>query len=69
MTSLFPSILPGKDGEFVDDSYTEGELSDMDGNELQSLAAAHPTDEVNGRSTAEEIREALEGEERVEVDG
>jgi len=69
MTSLFPSIIPGSDDEFVDDSYTESELADMDGRELQSLAAAHPTDEVNGRSTAAEIRDALEGKERVEVDG
>jgi len=69
MTTLFPSIIPDSDDEFVDDSYTESELADMDGRELQSLAAAHPTDEVNGRSTAAEIRDALEGKERVEVDG
>jgi hypothetical protein len=37
----------------------------MDGNELQSLAAEHPTDEVNGHSTAAEIREALDGKQRV----
>ena len=67
MTSLFPSILPGND-EFVDDAYTEGELDDMNGNELQSLAAEHPTDEVNGKSKADEIREALIGKERVGAD-
>jgi hypothetical protein len=39
----------------------------MDGRELQSLAAEHPTDEVNGRSTADEIRDALEGKERVDA--
>jgi hypothetical protein len=60
------TLIPDGD-EFVDDSYTEGELAEMDGRELQSLAAAHPTDEVNGRSTADEIREALESKERVEV--
>jgi len=65
-TTIFPSIIPdGDDEAFVDDSYTESELAGMDGNELQSLAAEHPTDEVNGHSTAEEIREALEGAERV----
>jgi len=66
MTDVFPSILPtGSDDEFVDDSYTESELADMDGRELQSLAAAHPTDGVNGKSTADEIRDALEGAERL----
>lgn len=69
MTSLFPSILPSRDDKFVDDSYTEGELDAMDGNTLQSIAARHPSEDVNGHSTADEIRAALEGEERVEVDG
>lgn len=64
-TRVFPSIIPDSDEEFVDDAYQRDELEDMDGNELQSLAAEHPTDEVNGRSTASEIRDALEGAERV----
>lgn len=64
-TRVFPSILPGSDEEFVDDAYNADELASMDGNELQSLAAEHPTDEVNGRSTADEIREVLKGKERV----
>jgi len=34
---VFPSILPGKDKEFVDDSYTEQELERMDGNGAKSL--------------------------------
>jgi len=63
MSKLFPSILPDRD--FVDDSYTESELQGMDGRELQSLAAKHPTEEVNGKSKAVDIREALEGKERV----
>jgi len=62
--SVFPSILPNGE-EFVDDSYSAEELDRMDGRELQSLAAEHPTDEVNGKSKKEEIREALEGKERV----
>jgi len=60
------SFIP--DDGFVDDSYTKAELDRLDGNELQSLAAKHPTDEVNGRSTAEEIREVLVGLERVTDD-
>jgi len=63
MSKLFPSILPDRD--FVDDSYTESELQGMDGRELQSLAAKHPTEEVNGKSKAVDIRKALEGKERV----
>jgi len=68
MTTWSHSLIPDGD-EFVDDSYTASELADMDGRELQSLAADHPTDDVNGHSTAEDIRETLEGKERVEVDG
>lgn len=65
--SVFPSIIPGDDDEaFVDDAYTEAELDRLNGNELQSLAAQHPTDKVNGHSTAEEIRDALEGKRRVD---
>ena len=41
--TLWPSILPDEE-EFVDDSYSAEELDRMDGNELQSLAAEHPTD-------------------------
>jgi len=62
--SVFPSILPNGE-EFVDDSYSAEELDRMDGRELQSLAAEHPTDAVNGRDSAEAIRDALEGLERV----
>jgi len=68
MTTWSHSLIPGSDDEYVDDSYTASELADMDGRELQSLAADHPTDDVNGHSTADEIRDALEGKERVEVE-
>jgi hypothetical protein len=63
--SIFPSILPSEDKPFVDNEYSKEELDRLNGNELQSLAAKHPTDEVNGQSPAKEIKEALEGEERV----
>ena len=64
MVTIFPSILP--DGEnFVDDTYSRAELERKDGRELQSLAAAHDTDEVDGNSSADEIRDALTGKLRV----
>jgi len=64
-TTWSRALIPDDDEEFVDDSYSAEELSRLNGNELQSLAAEHPTDEVNGHSTAEEIRDVLEGKERV----
>ena len=45
MVDIFPSIVPGRDEPFVDDEYSAAELDRMDGNELQSLAAKHPTDD------------------------
>jgi len=63
MTKLFPSIIPGED--FVDDSYSRDELERKAWDELRSIAANHPTEEVNGRSDKEEILEALTGAERV----
>lgn len=64
MSDIFPSILPDNE-DFVDDSYTEEELAKMDGNELQSLAAKVESEEINGRSKAEDIRDFLEGHERI----
>jgi hypothetical protein len=64
MVQIFPSILP--DGEsFVDDTYSRAELDRMDGRELQSLAAEHPTDECNGSDKAAEIRDVLVGKQRI----
>jgi len=62
--TVFPSILPSGD-EFVDDSYSRTELDRMDGQELQSLAAKHPSEDVHGRMKAEDIKDGLEGEKRV----
>lgn len=63
--SVFPSILPDTDEPFVDNSYSRAELERMDGNELQSLAAEYPSDEINGRTKADEITDYLEGRERL----
>jgi len=64
--SLFPSIIPDADDEFVDNRYTAGELDGMDYDDLQSIAVEHPSDDVNGRMGKQELRERLEGLERVE---
>lgn len=68
MTTLFRSILPDTDDEFVDDSYRRAELERKDWDELRAIAAAVETDAVNGQSEREEIEETLVGHERVEVD-
>lgn len=64
MPTVFPSILPNQ--EFKDDSYISAELERMDRTELQKLAAKHESEEINGQSSNEDIREFLEGEERLE---
>ena len=63
--NVFPSIIPDSDKPFVDDKYGEKELERMDGRELQSLAAKHPTEDVHGRMSADDIRDGLEGKQRV----
>jgi len=55
MSKIFPSIIPDSDKLFVDDKYGEKELERMDGRELQSLAAKHPTEDVHGRMSADDI--------------
>jgi hypothetical protein len=63
--TLFPSILPDNDEPFVDDSYSRQELDRMERPELQSLAAKADIEGVNGQSSNEDIRDALEGHERL----
>jgi hypothetical protein len=63
MPKLFPSILP--DTPFVDDTYQKRELERKDYDELQSIAAEHPSEEVNGRMKQKELIDGLEGLERV----
>jgi len=65
MVKLFPSITPDN-SDFVDDTYTEGELKDKDYQELSSIAAEHPSETVNGRMGKQELRNKLEGLERVD---
>ena len=62
---VFPSIIPGRDEPFVDDSYGKKELERMDWNELRSIAKEHPSDEINGHSDRETIEDFLEGETRL----
>jgi hypothetical protein len=63
MTKVFPSIIPGQD--FVDDSYSEAELSRMDWDTLRTIAANHPDEDVNGRMAKHDIIAALAGKQRV----
>lgn len=63
MTTLFPSLIPG--GDFVDNAYGERELERMERTELQKLAAKHESDEINGQASNSDIRDFLEGEERL----
>jgi len=63
--SLFPSILPDGEEDFVDDAYHRSELEDMEWDALRQVAAEHPSDAVNGKSEREAIVDALTGEERV----
>jgi len=62
--TLFPSITPG-DSDFVDDTYNSWELEDKDYQELSSIAADHPSETVNGRMGKQELRNKLEGLERL----
>ena len=65
MVTLFPSIIPDSDDDFVDDTYGERELERMDYDELRSIAAEHPDDDVHGRMGKDELRETLVGKPRV----
>jgi hypothetical protein len=63
--TLFPSIIPDSNDDFVDDSYGADELDRKEYQELKSIAAEHPCDDVHGRMGKDELREKLEGLERV----
>ena len=65
MVKIFPGIIPDSDDDFVDNTYNAGELERKDYQELSSIAAKHPSDEVHGRMGKQELRENLEGLERV----
>lgn len=64
MSKVFPSILPTGE-EFVDSEYQERELQRLDYDALRSIAAEHPSDSVHGRMGKDELRDNLEGLERV----
>lgn len=65
MVTLFPSIIPDSDDDFVDDTYGERELERMGYDELRSIAAEHPDDGVHGRMGKDDLRETLVGKPRV----
>jgi len=64
MTSLFPSILPNGE-DFVDDSYQRQELARKEYQELQSIAAEHPSEDVHGRMGHDDLVDGLTGLERL----
>jgi len=61
--TVFPSILPDGDEEFVDDSYSRAELEQKEYTELQQIAAEY--DDVAGNAPHDDLLDALEGKERV----
>lgn len=63
--SLWPSILPDTDDEFVDDAYSREELERMDWSEIRSIAASVDSDEIDGQTDREDMESFLEGHERV----
>lgn len=62
--SVFPSILPNGE-EFKDDEYGERELQRKEYSELQSIAAEHPSEDVHGRMSQEDLVDGLTGKKRV----
>lgn len=62
--AVFPSILPTGE-EFKDDKYGARELERKEYDELRSIAAEHPDDDVHGRMGKDDLREALAGKTRV----
>lgn len=64
--TLYPSILPGRDEPFVDSKYGRAELERKDYQTLREIAAAHPSEDVDGRMPQDAIIAGLEGKERVE---
>jgi len=63
--SIFPSIIPGKDEPFVDDSYSRSELANKEWDELRNIAKNHPKESVNGKTDRETIIDELTNEKRV----
>lgn len=59
------SLIPDTDDEFLDNQYQAGELERMEYDELRSIAASHPSEDVHGRMSKGDLRDALEGLERV----
>jgi len=63
--TLFPSILPASGDKFQDITYLKSELERKEYAELQSIAAEHPSDDVHGRMSEEDLITGLEGKHRL----
>jgi hypothetical protein len=65
MVKIPPPLIPESGEPFVDDSYQQAELERKEYSELQSIAAEHPSDDVHGQMTKDELIAGLEGLKRV----
>ena len=63
--SVFPSIIPDDEGDFVDNTYNKAELERKDYQELKSIAAEHESESVHGQMTQEDMIEGLTGLQRL----
>jgi len=61
MTKVFPGLIE----QWQDDEYRRRELEEKEHSELKSIAAEHPSEEVNGRMSTDELVDGLEGLERL----
>lgn len=59
------SFVPDSDDEFVDDEYGKRELERMEYTDLQSIAADHPSGDVHGRMSEDDLVDGLTGKKRV----
>ena len=61
MTEIFPGLID----QWQDSTYRRRELEEKEHSELKSIAAEHPSDDVNGRMSTDELVDGLEGLKRL----